>query len=328
MIPAVRAPREVASGDRLDPEMEEGVLAPVSFRKGREHTPRLSEPYVPGRHSSRFWTEAEKQVVREYYPKGGTAAVQARLPHRGLGPIYARARKLGLSSVNGGYRPRRTGAEIAALDAKIRAAWPTLSGRGAVQRFAAEIRVDCWMVSKRAAQLGLSTVHRKEPPWTQAEEELMHRVPLHDAHRCADIFREHGFARTPTAIVTRAKRLGLSRRFSGGLSARAVAEILGFDGKTVGLWCVAGELKAEKRGTQRLPQQGGDWWVIQSSDLRRFVIDNLARIDIRKVDKLGFVRLLVGEKDFAGEAGDGGGDPSAQPPCNAERPLHAREAAT
>ena len=42
-------------------------------------------------------------------------------------------------------------------------------------------------------------------------------------------------------------------------------------------------------------QQGGDAWAIEPDDLRRFVLDNLDRLDIRKVEKFAFVALLVGE---------------------------------
>lgn len=37
-------------------------LQPVSFRKGRAHLPRLSKPYVPGKHDPRFDT-AEQDLV-------------------------------------------------------------------------------------------------------------------------------------------------------------------------------------------------------------------------------------------------------------------------
>lgn len=33
------------------------TLDRVSFKKGREHKPRLSKPYIPGRHAESYWTE-------------------------------------------------------------------------------------------------------------------------------------------------------------------------------------------------------------------------------------------------------------------------------
>ena len=96
----------------------------------------------------------------------------------------------------------------------------------------------------------------------KAEEALMKQVPLHDPDRCAKIFREHGFSRSPTAIVVRAKRLDLSRRYRETLSATQIGKLLGVDGKTVTREILQGDLKAEKRPTNRLNQQGGDPWSV------------------------------------------------------------------
>jgi DNA helicase HerA-like ATPase len=85
-----------------------------------------------------------------------------------------------------------------------------------------------------------------------------------------------------------------------GLTRLDAAKLLGMDNKTICTWCIAGDLKATKRGTKRLVQQGGDTWSIQPADLRAFVIDNLERIDIRKVEKFSFVALIAdgtGAKD-------------------------------
>ena len=58
------------------------MLTPVSFRKGRAHAPRLSTPYVPGRHAARFWTEEERAIIRQHYPKHGAAVCVIRLAAR------------------------------------------------------------------------------------------------------------------------------------------------------------------------------------------------------------------------------------------------------
>lgn len=272
------------------------ALKPVSFRKEREHLPRLSKPYVPGRHDRRYWTEAEHEVLRRHFPDGGAAACLVHLPpHRTTTTVYQQAHKLGLRSNNPGGGPKTRLDIPDDVDERIRAAWPDLQGRGAVSGLADRLGVPRWWLTKRATKLGLTVVHRKEPQWTAAEDRLMHAVPLHSPDVAARIFREHGFSRTPTAIVVRAKRLKLSRRTHSCLSGTQAARILGMDNKTVTQWCVLGELKARRRGTKRLPQQGGDVWDIEAGELRAFVIDNLARLDIRKVDKFAFVDLLVGD---------------------------------
>ena len=269
-------------------------LTPVSFKKGRASEPRLSPRYEPGRRHERFWKDDELAVIREHYPKGGLAACLARLPGRTSSGVHQAARRLGTGSEK---MPAERAKHVYGpeMDERIKEAWSNLKGRGAVDALALKLDVPRWWLSKRATKLGLSAPHRKEPRWTEAEDALMTKVPLHNPEVAARIFREHGYHRTATAIVMRAKRLDLSRRTHETLSATAAAKILGVDGKTVTTWCIAGDIKAGRRGSKRLVQQGGDAWAIEPDDLRRFVLDNLDRLDIRKVEKFAFVALLVGE---------------------------------
>lgn len=270
-------------------------LQPVSFSKGRMHLPRLSASYVPGRRDPRFWTDSELDIVRRYYPTGGAAACLAHLPsHRTKSGVYVQANKLGLTAKVGGG-PKVHIETPPGFDETLKDAWSRLDGkkRGAVHALAERFGVPRWWLSQRARKLGLTMPHKKQPPWTAAEDALMTKVPLHDPDRCAEIFRDHGFKRSPTAIMVRAKRIGLSRRFNEGFSARQAAQILGFDDKTMTAYCISGELKASKRNDNRLPQQGGSRWIITPADLRRFVIEHLERIDFRKVDKFELVHLLT-----------------------------------
>ena len=268
-------------------------LTPVSFQKPRRHEPRLSEPYVPGRRHERYWTEGEDQVLRDRYPEGGVAACQPHLPanHASPSAIYQRAVKLGLASQHKAKR------ELPAdFDERLREAWATMDPRkkGEVRRLADQFNVPRHWITQRAMRLGLSVAHKKEPRWTAAEDELMRKVPLHDPKAASRIFHQHGFPRTPTAIVVRAKRLDLSRRATREeLSARKAARILGIDDKAITALCIAGILPATKRADRRLAQQGGSAWDIRPSDLRQYVIDHIERVDIRKVDKVAFVDLLV-----------------------------------
>lgn len=275
------------------------VLTPVSFKQGRASAPRLSPPRVPGKHSARFWTAEEDAIIRRLYPAGGATACVLELSKIGSAKAHTRSVYLRASTLrvrfegqNGG-RKVRVRVDDAGIDDKIQAGWPMLAGRGAVTRFADELGVPRSFLTDRAIRLGLTMPHRKEPPWTAAEEALMSRVPLHNPDRASAVFREHGFCRTPTSIVIRAKRLGISRRRKDVFSGTSAAKVLGVDTKTFSSWCIAGHVKAERRGTSRLPQQGGDVWSITPENLRRFVLDNLERIDIRKVEKFAFVDLLT-----------------------------------
>lgn len=273
-------------------------LNPVSFAKPRRHEPRLSAPYVPGKRDKRFWTDAEILIVRTYFPTGGAAACLARLPeHRTLSGVYGQAKKLGVKATVAPTERRRHRA-TPELDNQIRQGWQNLDAgrKGAVAELAKRLGVPRWWLTKRMTALGLTVRHKKEPRWTAAEDALMREVPLHHPEKAAKMFRENGFHRSPTAIVVRAKRLDLSRRTSRPeLSATKAAVILGVDGKFVTARILAGDLKATKRDDRRLAQQGGSAWDIMPSDLRRWIVDNIDVVDLRKVDKVPFVLLISGE---------------------------------
>lgn len=273
-------------------------LKPVSFKRPVEPKPRLSKPYVPGKRDKRFWTEAEIAVVRDVFPKSGAAACLPHLqPHRSIGTVYQQAAKLGLSAPRKqSGKPRQRHIITPEMEETIRKEWALLNGkkRGEVAELAERLGLDRWVLSKTATRLGLTMPHKKEPPWTKAEIELMSKVPLHDPHRCAEIFREHGFRRSETAITVKAKRLDLSRRATREeLSATKAAKMLGVDGKTMTRWILEWGLPATKRADKRLPQQGGSSWDIKPADLRQWIIDHLEYIDLRKVEKFEFVDLLV-----------------------------------
>ncbi len=289
--------RTVTKGETTVPAAgKSSILTPVSLKKGTQHAPRLSPARMPGRRDERFWTEEELAIVRKYYPLGGAAPCLAHLGvHRTASGIYQQAAKLDLRCPKG-----KRGAERFVpprdMDVEIREGWEQLDGkkRGAVNAFADRLGVPRWWLSRQIVRLGLSIPHKKEPMWTEGELALLDTVPLHMPDKCVKIFREHGFNRSATAIVVQAKRRGLSRRGSRATyTGTEVSKLLGLDNKTVTGWCITGDLPATRRGTKRLPQQGGDMWDIEPSALRQFILDNLERIDLRKVEKFAFVHVLT-----------------------------------
>lgn len=72
-----------------------------------------------------------------------------------------------------------------------------------------------------------------------------------------------------------------------------LARVLGIDPKSVTRWIHIGELRARRRGTKRLPQQGGDQHWIHWRDAQAFIAGDPDRIDLRKVDHADFIALLV-----------------------------------
>lgn len=274
-----------------------GKLKPVSFRKPRGHSPRLSKPWVRGVHSPKYWTEAEDQIIKANYLKDFQKCMEL-LPGRTEGGVHQRAyNRHGFSRNGAGAKWIKAAPED--LDDKLRAAWEKMDGkkRGEVNALADLLKLPRWWLSKRLVILELAIPGRKEPPWTRSEIALMKKVPLHDVARCSKIFREHGFQRTPTAIMVKAKRLDISRRYTATFSATKAGKILGFDSKGITARCISGEIKAAKRKTRRLPQQGGDPWSITRKNLRAFAIEHLEQIDFRKVEKFAFVDLIANTKE-------------------------------
>lgn len=180
-------------------------------------------------------------------------------------------------------------------DEQIQQAWTEWAGpkRGAVRSIAGQLGVPRDWLSRRLTALGLAVPHKKEPNWTPAEDALLASLPLYNPPRAARMMREHGYPRTATAIVLRAKRLEIDRRATHDtLSANAAAQLLGLDGKTVGLYCETGLITAERMEDERTAQQGGHRWCIAPDALRTFIRTNINSIDLRRVDKLSFFSLV------------------------------------
>lgn len=269
-----------------------------------------SLPPEPGRRRPfRYWTTTEIRALREAYPRGGMEAAQAAVPDRTMQAIYCKARELELQAPPqpNGHRGGKKQKYVATpeIDEQIRAVYQDITGNGtgkagAVNDLARRLRLPRWWVCKRARNLGLTVPRFKEPNWTDAEDEIlgatMHLKPTAVRSRLA----KAGFRRSKTAISVRRKRVGLKAadaEFCGGgfYNANRLAGLLGVDAKTVGGWIRKGWLRAKRRGTERTAAQGGDQWWIKRSDLRAFIRDNAARIDLKKVDQIWFIDFVFGQ---------------------------------
>lgn len=241
--------------------------------------------------SKRFWTMAEQKVVRELYATGGAKACRERLPQRSEGSIYQEAQKLGLRSATqqAPSRPYGTSEEI---DRTIIECYRNRTERGEVNRLALRLGRPAWWVKKRAVHLGVSVALKKEPEWSRVEIELLERNAHKNEQVIRKIFANHGFNRTATAIVVKRKRLQCDTTDIEHYTARQLASEFGVDASTVCSWIERGWLKAKRRGTERTEAQGDHWWI-KRKHVRDFVAENAGVVDIRKVDKVWFVDLLV-----------------------------------
>jgi hypothetical protein len=144
------------------------------------------------------------------------------------------------------------------------------------------VGVPRWVVRKRAQELGVARA--KELPWSAEEvaylEQNFHRVSIQRLAR--------RMGRTVTAVALKKKRLGL-RKTDEGYTARSLAEAFGVDDHKVTGWIERGLLRASMRGTER----ERDVYYVSDRAVLDFVRQNPLGFDLRKVDQLWFMDLVL-----------------------------------
>ena len=186
--------------------------------------------------------------------------------------------------------PKYTIAEHQA--AQIRKVYTSIPQKGAVRDLAKRLGLPRWKVSKFAVNEGLIGVQKKEPPWSEKELSILEQ----GAHLTAAVLQRRlasaGFRRTEVGIVLKRKRMRFLSNLKGQ-SATTLALCFGVNAKTVIRYIEKGYLQAKKRGTARVPQQGGDEWFIRDRQIKNFVCSYPEFVDFRKVDKLWAISLLA-----------------------------------
>jgi len=200
---------------------------------------------------------------------------------------------LNLTTYKWKYRP------TAQTDGLIREAYVRLRAgdRSALKAASWEIGWPRGAVCKRGAELGLARV--KERPWSERELEILekhgHLAPTGIQRKLSDA----GFARSVAAIQIKINRDRIKGNLEG-YSACQLADALGVDVRKVLRWIQQGFLRAERRGTQRLPQQGGDTWWITDKSVRHFVLRFPEEIDLARVEKIWFLNIVTSGKLCSG----------------------------
>jgi hypothetical protein len=162
-----------------------------------------------------------------------------------------------------------------------------------IRDLAKRLRLPRWKVTRYAIRQGWIAKQRKEPAWTEAETKMLQNFARYSPEVAARKMRERGYQRTTTACVLKMKRMRMRQNLKGQ-SANSLAQCLGEDPHFVTKAIKRGDLVAQRRGTARTEKQGGDMYYIKDKDVRKFILDNVAIIDLRKVDKYWFVDLLAG----------------------------------
>jgi len=135
--------------------------------------------------------------------------------------------------------------------------------------------------------------------WSPREEEyLMEKYPAKGFVAIQNGLRRinGGVTRTRTAIVVKVKRLHINKR-NGGLTMRMMEALLGVDHHKIERWLASGLISAKRKGTDRLPVQGGDMWHFEIKKIRDFIINHPEEIDVRRVEPVNFIHLVAGKME-------------------------------
>jgi len=178
---------------------------------------------------------------------------------------------------------------------KIKEIYKTYTGNGEINALAQELRLPRWKITRYAITNGWIARQKKEPEWTEKEVHVLEQAAHLSPDRIRMRLKHYGFLRSTTGIVLKRRRMRFLANLKGQ-SARSVAECFGVEVKVITRAINLGQLKAGRRGTDRIPQQGGDMWFIKDSDIRAYIMDYLTEIDIRKVDKYWFVDVILGAR--------------------------------
>lgn len=149
------------------------------------------------------------------------------------------------------YRP------TSAIDEQIRDAYQRqrLGDRLALAAVSRRLGWPRYAVVKRGAELGVTRV--KECPWSEDEQEILHQYGHLPVSTVQKRLAQRGFQRSCAAVQVKLTCLRIKRNLDG-YSACALALAFGVDVHKVLLWIRRGLLKADRRGTERGSNQGGD----------------------------------------------------------------------
>ena len=164
--------------------------------------------------------------------------------------------------------------------ARIRDAYD--SKPATISLLAQGLGVPRYTVKQWASRLGVART--KELPWSAKDVEYLtanyHRYSLKTICR--------NLKRTRTAVILKAKRLRI-RKSGEGYTVRSLCLALGEDHHKIDGWIDQGLLNAARRQTTR----ENDFYYIREKEVRRFIIENPTKINVRRVDGVWLIDLLA-----------------------------------
>ena len=233
------------------------------------------------------WSPEEIALVRRHYPTGGASQCAEYLPRRTIGD-QLKAKVLHLP------KPpfkRHAAAFVTTpfIDAAIKRHYANNPQRGTLSKLAHQVARPVGWVSRRAIEMGIQRPRFDSPKWSEQELDILRASAWRVPGAIARILRKKGFRRSTNAIQIKLTRLRCDRSKDDVYTASGLGELLGANKDTVAAWIRKGWLKASTRGSGH----PNDSYVIHHKDVRRFVIENAAAVDLRRVDRDWFIDLLA-----------------------------------
>jgi excisionase family DNA binding protein len=227
-----------------------------------------------------FWTTTEVAQLRRLCEAGAARSEVIRaLAGRSVVAIQQKAIEIGVEY------PWMVGtlATNPEITQAIRNRLSVDCSAGAIKALSEELDRPAWWISRKAGQLGLVKPRLKEADWSQNEFYLLEEYGEEGAQAVQRQLRLAGFERTVASVGVMLKRKQIERMATPSMSARAVSEMMGVDGKTVVRWIESRALKARRIGAT---------WQIGKRDLRRWLIANPVSFDLKKVRQEWFMAIM------------------------------------
>lgn len=162
-----------------------------------------------------------------------------------------------------------------------------------VKEYAKQIGLPEHMLTKWAVSLGLA--HLKEPPWSDAEIDLLDQFGYQSPDNLTKVFKEHGFKRTKLGILLMRKRR-MSHKATPYYSVNALAKMFNVDSHGVVAWIKKGWLKFIYKGTRRGQsenQNSGDTRLVHVDWIYDFIVKHPTEFQLRYVDQLWFLSIVT-----------------------------------
>jgi len=158
-----------------------------------------------------------------------------------------------------------------------------------VINLAKKFRMPRWAIYQRALKIGAVTSSHQKRQWKEEETNNLEKYSRYEPQTIKKKLKKEGYERSMASIVLKRKRMRFLSNLKG-MSACLCAKFLGVDLHWLLNHINTGSLKAE---VIRRDREGKSNYFIHEKDLRRFIITNPDRIDIRKVEKYYFIELVT-----------------------------------